>query len=171
MFVTGSTWCWRKQCTQLSCARVAPEKPTTAYLETKRKRMLGNLLRNGVRNVGRNTTSVTRLRAKESVLENYQIGDYPHVPFINRQARSPYKYDDVFERRNVGEPLHEQDEILAVHTPNPYYHVSTKKALGSLLTMFGALYVFYLFLGTHNHDSRREAVPKTESKYKSPYLS
>jgi len=27
MFVTGSTWCWRKQCTQLSCARVAPEKP------------------------------------------------------------------------------------------------------------------------------------------------
>jgi hypothetical protein len=41
MFVTGSTWCWRKQCTQLSCACVAPEKPTTGFARRGARRRLG----------------------------------------------------------------------------------------------------------------------------------
>jgi len=37
--------------------------------------------------------------------ENYQIGDYPQVPFVSRQVRNPYLYEDLAERRNFGEDV------------------------------------------------------------------
>ncbi|KAJ1732974.1 hypothetical protein LPJ72_003118 [Coemansia sp. Benny D160-2] len=50
-----------------------------------------------------------------------QIGDYPNLPQKFAEDRSPYgKYWDRQMRRNFGEPIHEQDEILNMWAPTRY---------------------------------------------------
>ncbi|KTW32197.1 uncharacterized protein T551_00879 [Pneumocystis jirovecii RU7] len=69
--------------------------------------------------------------------EDPMIGDYPsNVPFINRQTRTPYdsNYFDVTERRKFGEPLHEQDEILGMFSPDVHSYTTPSKALLHLFT-------------------------------------
>jgi len=139
--------------------------------------MFSSLLRTGLRAQRMATVIPVRAASTEaavsegSMRENYQLGDYPSTPFVSRQIRNPYLYEDLHERRNFGEAIHEQDEVLAIHAPDPYYEISTRLAAGSLLTMFGALFLFYKFLEVQDHPSRRPAVKKSESKHKSPMMN
>ncbi|KAG5520179.1 hypothetical protein PMAC_001256 [Pneumocystis sp. 'macacae'] len=69
--------------------------------------------------------------------EDPMVGDYPsNIPFVSRQTRTPYdsSYFDITERRKFGEPLHEQDEILTMFSPDVHSHISPSKAFFHLLT-------------------------------------
>lgn len=39
------------------------------------------------------------------VVEDPQIGDYPNLPHLSSQIRSPFGWDDNQDRRNFGEPV------------------------------------------------------------------
>ncbi|QIW97926.1 hypothetical protein AMS68_003444 [Peltaster fructicola] len=73
-----------------------------------------------------------------------QNGNYPDPSLtsalpIKRQFRDPYAdWWDKQERRNYGEPLHEDNDILGVFSPEEYTHV--KPGLGALqiLAFIGA---------------------------------
>ncbi|EJU04922.1 hypothetical protein DACRYDRAFT_20508 [Dacryopinax primogenitus] len=50
-----------------------------------------------------------------------QLGDYPQLPAVSRQWRQPGdQWWDKQDRRNFGEPVHEQDEVLTVWAPDVY---------------------------------------------------
>ncbi|KAI9318202.1 hypothetical protein BX666DRAFT_2018875 [Dichotomocladium elegans] len=80
------------------------------------------------------------------VIEDPQIGDYPNLPRWSTQARGPYGWWDPQDKRNFGETLHEEDEILGVWGPDLHSY-STWKALGQLglfvASMAGLSFVVY----------------------------
>lgn len=54
---------------------------------------------------------------------------------MKRQFRDPHAdWWDKQERRNFGEPVHEDNDILAVFSPEQYTHVTPKKAFLSIGT-------------------------------------
>jgi len=73
--------------------------------------MFSSLLRTGLR--AQRMAMVIPVRAASteaavsegSMRENYQLGDYPSTPFVSRQIRNPYLYEDLHERRNFGEAV------------------------------------------------------------------
>jgi NADH dehydrogenase (ubiquinone) 1 beta subcomplex subunit 8 len=68
-------------------------------------------------------------------LGSLQNGNYPNPPAIKRQFRDPNaQWWDKQERRNFGEPIHEDNDILGVFSPEQYTHVTSKKALLSIGT-------------------------------------
>jgi len=65
-----------------------------------------------------------------------QIGDYPKLKWKSAQLKDPYKkYWDVYDRRNPGEPVHYQDEVISVWGPDVQPYPGRKAAL-QLLTFF-----------------------------------
>ena len=57
-----------------------------------------------------------------------QNGGYRNPPRVKRQFRDPYGgWWDQQEKRNFGEPVHEENEILGVFSPEQYTHVSARK--------------------------------------------
>ncbi|KAJ1981341.1 hypothetical protein H4R34_002107 [Dimargaris verticillata] len=46
-----------------------------------------------------------------------QIGDYPNLPHVTAQEKEPFGWDDMQDRRNFGDPIQEQDEVLAAWAP------------------------------------------------------
>lgn len=60
-----------------------------------------------------------------NVLQN---GGYINPPAVKRQHRDPHAdWWDKQERRNFGEPVHEDDDILAIFTPEDYTHIKPGK--------------------------------------------
>ncbi|KAI0749822.1 hypothetical protein C8Q80DRAFT_1101214 [Daedaleopsis nitida] len=47
-----------------------------------------------------------------------QLADYPRLPFVSKQTRSPRGWEDMQFRRNFGEPMHEQEEVLSMWGPD-----------------------------------------------------
>ncbi|KAI0635967.1 hypothetical protein C8Q77DRAFT_1216482 [Trametes polyzona] len=47
-----------------------------------------------------------------------QLADYPRLPFVSKQTRPARGWEDLQFRRNFGEPLHEQEEILSMWGPD-----------------------------------------------------
>ncbi|CCM00105.1 uncharacterized protein FIBRA_02132 [Fibroporia radiculosa] len=47
-----------------------------------------------------------------------QLADYPRLPYISRQRLPARGWDDWQMRRNFGDPLHEQDEIISMWGPD-----------------------------------------------------
>ncbi|KAI9142469.1 hypothetical protein BKA69DRAFT_1068559 [Paraphysoderma sedebokerense] len=75
---------------------------------------------------------------KESGIDP-QIGDYPNLKWVNAQDKDPYgNYWDVDDRRNKGEPLHYQDEVISVWGPDVHDYPAGK-ATKELLTFFAVL--------------------------------
>ena len=74
--------------------------------------------------------------------QSANIGDYPTtVPFTNRQLRpATTKYDNQQERRNFGETVHEEDEILAVFSPDVHRHVTPSRALAHVAAVIAVIY-------------------------------
>ncbi|KKK12756.1 hypothetical protein P175DRAFT_0501057 [Aspergillus ochraceoroseus IBT 24754] len=72
-----------------------------------------------------------------------QNGNYQNPPRVKRATRDPYgDWWDKQERRNFGEPVHEDNEILGVFSPEQYNHVTPRKGLFQL----GAFVVTFLGL-------------------------
>ncbi|KAI0671778.1 hypothetical protein C8Q78DRAFT_991332 [Trametes maxima] len=47
-----------------------------------------------------------------------QLADYPRLPFVSKQTRPARGWEDLQFRRNYGEPLHEQEEVLSMWGPD-----------------------------------------------------
>lgn len=57
-----------------------------------------------------------------------QNGGYVNPPRIKRQFRDPYgDWWDPQERRNYGEPVHEDNDILGMFSPYEYTHTTPGK--------------------------------------------
>jgi len=50
--------------------------------------------------------------------ENSQVGDYPHLSNTSRQTLPAYGWWDQQNRRNYGDPLHEQEDIVGMWGPD-----------------------------------------------------
>ncbi|KAL4972715.1 hypothetical protein BDW66DRAFT_143688 [Aspergillus desertorum] len=89
-------------------------------------------------------------------------GGYQNPPRIKRQFRDPNAdWWDKQERRNFGEPVHEENEILGVFSPEQYTHVAARKGLLQL----GAFVVTFLgFCGVVSlYYPDKPTVPRTFS--------
>ncbi|KAL4917071.1 hypothetical protein BDW62DRAFT_184505 [Aspergillus aurantiobrunneus] len=85
-------------------------------------------------------SQVRALKAAESD-DPLQNGGYQNPPRVKRAFRDPYAdWWDKQERRNFGEPVHEENEILGVFSPEQYTHVTSRKGLFQL----GAFVVTFL---------------------------
>ncbi|KAH9846681.1 hypothetical protein C2E23DRAFT_890663 [Lenzites betulinus] len=47
-----------------------------------------------------------------------QLSDYPRLPFVSKQTRPALGWEDPQFRRNFGETLHEQEEVLSMWGPD-----------------------------------------------------
>ncbi|SPN96606.1 uncharacterized protein DNG_00127 [Cephalotrichum gorgonifer] len=78
-------------------------------------------------------------------------GGYINPPAIKRQFRDPYgDWWDKQERRNFGEPVHEDNDLLGMMSPYEYTWASTRKAAvlftcfaATLLSGIGLVYLVY----------------------------
>ena len=89
-----------------------------------------------------------------------QNGGYQNPPREKRQFRDPYAgWWDKQERRNFGEPVHEENEILGVFSPEEHTHVTPRKGLFQIgcfvAAVFGLSGVVSLFY------SDKPSVPRT----------
>lgn len=79
---------------------------------------------------------------------------------MKRQLRDPYGgWWDQQERRNFGEPVHEDNDVLGVFSPEPYNHVSPGKAAAA----FGCFVATFLgFCGVTSYFyPDKPSVPRT----------
>jgi len=80
-----------------------------------------------------------------------QNGGYINPPRVKRQFRDPYgDWWDKQERRNYGEPVHEDNDILGMFSPEEYTHVTPGTAIfqlgcfvGVVLGLCGVVSMFY----------------------------
>jgi len=78
-------------------------------------------------------------------------GGYINPPRVSRQLRDPYgDWWDKQERRNYGEPVHEDNDILGMFAPEQYNFYTSPQcfallgcAVGAFLTAFGVVYLNY----------------------------
>ena len=89
-----------------------------------------------------------------------QNGGYVNPPAIKRQHRDPYgDWWDKQERRNFGEPVHEDNDILGIFSTEDYTHFTSRRAFfllgcfaAAVASLTGAVYLTY---------PDRPAVPRT----------
>lgn len=90
-------------------------------------------------------TSALAARTDINVLDPGLNGGYPNPPAIKRQFRDPHaKYWDQQERRNYGEPIHEDNDVLGVFTTEKYTWVKPGKGA----VFFGMFIVSVVALST-----------------------
>ncbi|KAJ2774670.1 hypothetical protein IWQ57_000715 [Coemansia nantahalensis] len=72
-----------------------------------------------------------------------QIGDYPNLPHKFAEDRPQRGWWDRQNRRNFGEPVHEQDEILNMMAPTQYRSPGWKqvgKMWAGVIATIGSVY-------------------------------
>ncbi|KAL0096456.1 hypothetical protein J3Q64DRAFT_1707759 [Phycomyces blakesleeanus] len=79
------------------------------------------------------------------VVEDPQIGDYPNLPYNSSQARGPFGWWDPQDKRNFGENVHEEDEIMGVWAPDLHTY-SPYKALAQIGVFFASMAAFAGFI-------------------------
>lgn len=90
------------------------------------------------------STPIALARTDINVLDPGLNGGYPNPPAIKRQFRDPHaKYWDQQERRNYGEPIHEDNDVLGVFTTEKY----TWTTPGKGAVMFAAFVASVFALG------------------------
>ncbi|CAL5869322.1 uncharacterized protein PFLUO_LOCUS3551 [Penicillium psychrofluorescens] len=95
--------------------------------------------------------SQARVLKASEIEDPLQNGDYQNPPRVKRQLRDPYGgWWDAQERRNFGEPVHEENEILGVFSPEQYTHVSSRKGffhlgvfVATFLSLCGVVSLYY----------------------------
>ncbi|PVV01857.1 hypothetical protein BB560_003711 [Smittium megazygosporum] len=68
-----------------------------------------------------------------------QIGEYPNLPYIMNEERTPYGWWDRQMRRNFGETVHENDEILNMHANSVYEHPPWSTILKQWIAFLGII--------------------------------
>ncbi|SAM01316.1 hypothetical protein [Absidia glauca] len=83
------------------------------------------------------------------VIQDPQIGDYPNLPRWSHQSRGPFGWWDPQDKRNFGETVHEEDEVMGVwapdlHTYSPYKAVAQLAMFAGVIASFvGVVYTTY----------------------------
>ena len=93
--------------------------------------------------------SQRRFLSREDIIDPGMNGGYVNPPPIPRQFRDPYAdWWDKQERRNFGEPVHEDNDILGMFSPYEYTHFTpgwSAVLVGCFVTAFmGVVGVVYL---------------------------
>ncbi|KAI9855492.1 MAG: hypothetical protein M1824_006088 [Vezdaea acicularis] len=84
--------------------------------------------------------SLVHTRGFSDVDDPNMNGGYQQPPPIKRQFRDPYgDWWDKQERRNYGEPVHEDNDILGVFSPEEYTHTPPGKGALQLGTFVAAV--------------------------------
>lgn len=79
-------------------------------------------------------------RTDINVLDPGLNGGYPNPPAIKRQFRDPHaKYWDQQERRNYGEPIHEDNDVLGIFTTEKYTWTTPGKGSIMFLTFVASV--------------------------------
>ena len=100
---------------------------------------------------GQQSFSTADLNYQASNIVTLQNGGYINPPRISRQHRDPYgDWWDKQERRNYGEPVHEDNDILGMFAPEEYNHYTSPQCFALMgcsvlgfLAVFGTVYMFY----------------------------
>ena len=75
----------------------------------------------------------------DPVSDAEQNGGYVNPPRVKRQFRDPHAdWWDKQERRNYGEPVHEDNDVLAIFSPHEYTHTPPGKGALQLLAFVAA---------------------------------
>ena len=82
---------------------------------------------------------------------NSKNGGYINPPRVSRQHRDPYgDWWDKQERRNYGEPVHEDNDILGMFAPEEYNFYTIPQcfalvgtAVATFLAFWGVVYIYY----------------------------
>ncbi|KAF8340574.1 uncharacterized protein EI90DRAFT_2966458 [Cantharellus anzutake] len=87
-----------------------------------------------------------------------QLNGYPQLPAVSHQHRPPYGWDDAQERRNIGEPLHEDYDVLSVWAYD-HYRIPGSTALREIgiAAIFFSLFAAAVYAVT----PERPALPRT----------
>lgn len=94
------------------------------------------------------------------VLPPSQNGNYQNPPRVKRQFRDPYGgWWDQQERRNFGEPVHEENEILGIFSPEEYTHVTPRKGLFQIGCFVAAVFGLSAVVAQFYPD--KPSVPRT----------
>lgn len=97
------------------------------------------------------TVTPFRPAAAEVDLDPNQNGGYINPPAIKKQHRDPHSswWDDQ-ERRNYGEPIHEDNDVMGIFATEDYTHFRAPRAwllMGVFQAVFwgvaGVIYVYY----------------------------
>eukprot|EP00039_Didymoeca_costata_P018444 m.333481 g.333481 ORF g.333481 m.333481 type:complete len:139 (+) comp17152_c0_seq1:44-460(+) len=83
-----------------------------------------------------------RHMAVTKVVDERFVGDYPNIPEESSQRRDPFVFQDLQDRRNFGEPVQENDELLSMWTFDENVagdRVTKEQALQQLLMALGGL--------------------------------
>ncbi|KAI4148160.1 MAG: hypothetical protein L6R39_002870 [Caloplaca ligustica] len=89
--------------------------------------------------------SLTQIRTltQADIEDPSMNGGYPNPPAQKRQFRDPYgDWWDKQERRNFGEPVHEDHDILGMFSPYEYTHFTARKGfflLGCFVSVVAGL--------------------------------
>jgi len=75
--------------------------------------------RSAVRHRSLPSTSISRSYATPSEEADPQLNGYPQLPWQSRQNLPPLGWQDNLTRRNFGDTLHEQEEVLSMWGPDP----------------------------------------------------
>ncbi|KAL2009304.1 hypothetical protein VTN00DRAFT_7498 [Thermoascus crustaceus] len=103
--------------------------------------LAGRLSRVAARHaVPRASFSQLRSLAQADISDPNMNGNYQNPPRLKRALRNPHAdWWDKQERRNFGEPVHEDNDILGVFSPEQYTHATPGKAflhLGCFVAAF-----------------------------------
>ena len=87
----------------------------------------------------------------DGILTLRQNGNYQNPPRVKRAFRDPYGgWWDQQEKRNFGEPVHEENEILGVFSPEQYTHVTPRRGffhlgvfVATFLGLCGVVSLYY----------------------------
>lgn len=91
------------------------------------------------------------LDGPQKLMRQTQNGGYINPPREKRQFRDPYgDWWDKQERRNYGEPVHEDNDILGMFSPEEYTHFTPGKGIlligcwvASVLGLCGVVSLYY----------------------------
>ncbi|MCJ1374053.1 hypothetical protein MMC20_005283 [Loxospora ochrophaea] len=87
-------------------------------------------------------------------------GGYINPPAVKRQFRDPYgDWWDKQERRNYGEPVHEDNDILGIFSPEEYTYTTPGKAFFQLGCFAAAVFGLCGIVSVYYPD--KPSVPKT----------
>ncbi|KAL9013483.1 MAG: hypothetical protein Q9173_001823 [Seirophora scorigena] len=107
-------------------------------------------------------TTLTQIRTltQADIDDPGMNGGYPNPPPLKRQFRDPYAdWWDKQERRNFGEPVHEDHDILGVFSPHEYTHFTPRKGFVLMGAFVGAVLGLCGLVGLYYPD--RPAVERT----------
>lgn len=118
-----------------------------------------------VRNVTTKTTITDYSNGKTIKLSDPnqpELGDYPNFKPVLAQSKDPYgKYDDQQHRRNLNDPMHIDEDLYDMWSPDYYQHVSDKTALKHNGIFFSCVLGFGALIWYFEANPEKPAMPRS----------